>query len=470
MDANREKNSARHSFERRTVTWQVATLLNLAILLTTVTVFFFNRSFVSAGKSHRQSPNAYHSGDLRSVPTIRPGEDLPFEIAETRVDDFGTIAPAEFYEVLLRATPDELASLALRFNQLPNNSRTMAAIGMFFQAWAELDAKSALAGAFQMRDVSARRMAANTVVHSASPSVSPDLAAFVVGYSGKDFTDDNRYDLLDSIISRWADLDPAAAANFLEALPAATAEMRYNTGSNIAFSWGTLDPNAALQWVDRQTNNPEVLFNSVVNGWSKSDSAAAGAYVVQHIDQPGAFEAASSVALTMLNEDPNKAAKWLKQLPAGEVRTNAERAFAYTWADRDPLAAAQWAEGLEMEDRAMAAGTIANIWKNRDWEEARQWLGTISGDFRDAAIAGALNDVYQGRISPAEALPLALSMMDRQNRNNVVQHVIERWGSEEPQAAIDWIQGSPLSREEKQDLLALDVFHPQRIERARTRF
>jgi hypothetical protein len=473
MDANREKNRARHSLERRAVIWQVATLLNIAILLVTVTVAFFTWSSVARGRSDGRWTAANQFGAPRTGFNARHNsESLPLNIAEARVDDFGTVAPAEFYEVLLRATPQELAGLASRFNELPNNSRTMAAVGMFFQAWAELDGKSALAGAFQMRDVGVRRMAANTVVHSASPSISPDLAAYVVAYSGKDFTDDNRYDLLDSIVSRWADLDPAAAANFLETIPETAGEMRNNTGSNIAFSWGTLDPDAALQWVQRQTSNPEILFNSVVNGWSKSDSDAAGTYVIQHIDQPGAFEAASSVALAMLNEDPNKAARWLRELPSGEVKANAERALASSWAERDPLEAAQWAEGLELEDRVTAAGTIANLWKSRNWEEARAWLGTISGEFRDAAIAGALNFDYQGQISPAEALPLALSMMDRQNRNSVVQNVIQRWGSDQPQAAIDWIQSSPLSKEEKQDLLSLDVFkeqRPQRAERMRAR-
>ncbi len=464
MDATREKNRARHSLERRVFSWQAATLLNIAILLATITVALVGRFSPTFGRSQARPLKETEAAGSRFHPVQRHGEHIPFNIADARLDDFGTIAPAEFYEVLLRASPEELAGLALRFNDLPNNTRTMAGLGMFFQAWAELDGKTALAGAYRIRDVRLRRIAANTVLLSASPSVAPDLAAFLVAYPDKNFTVEVRNDLLDAVISRWADMDPEGAAKFLENMPDADIAIRQSAGSNIAFSWGTLDPNAALQWLERQSDNTEILFNSVVNGWSKSDSAAAGAYVIQHLDRPGAFEAASSVLLTMVNEDPNSAAKWLRQLPAGDVSANAQQILASTWAEKDPLAAAQWAEGLDKEDRARAAGTIANIWKNHDWAETQQWLGTISGDFRDAAIAGALTNDYQSRVSPSEALPLALSMMDRQNRNTVVQRVIERWASDEPQAAIQWIQTSVLSREEKEGLLSLEVFTQQRYQ------
>ena len=143
---------------------------------------------------------------------------------------------------------------------------------------------------------------------------------------------------------------------------------------------------------------------------------------------------------------------------------NAERNFAAVWAEKDPLAAAQWAETLEKESQSIVASTIASIWSTRDWSETRKWLGTISGDFRDAAVGGALISDYQGSVPPAESLPLALTMMDKQYRNAVVQHIIQRWATDEPQAAVNWIQNSVLSRDEKQGLLSLDVFSQERYQ------
>ena len=186
---------------------------------------------------------------------------------------------------------------------------------MFFQAWAELDGKSALAGAFQIRDIGLRRMAANTVVHSASPSAAPELAAFLITYPDKELKDATN-GFLNATVSRWADMDPAAAAQFLDSIADTEFAMQYSAGASIAFSWGTLDPTAAMDWIDKQkAEAPDLLFNSVVTGWAKNDPAAAGAYVIQHMDHPGADDAALSIATAMLDDDPNSATNWLRQLP-----------------------------------------------------------------------------------------------------------------------------------------------------------
>ena len=143
---------------------------------------------------------------------------------------------------------------------------------------------------------------------------------------------------------------------------------------------------------------------------------------------------------------------------------NAQRNFATVWAEKDPLAAARWAETLDKESQSIAANTIATIWSAQDWPETRKWLGTISGDFRDSAVGGALMSDYENRVPPVESLPLALSMMDKQYRNSVVAHIIRRWAADEPQAAVDWIQNSVLSHEEKQELLSLEVFSQERYQ------
>jgi hypothetical protein len=58
-----------------------------------------------------------------------------------RLDKIGSVPPSELYQVLLRATPEERATLAGKFNDLHYNAPTHAAACIFFQAWSELDGK-----------------------------------------------------------------------------------------------------------------------------------------------------------------------------------------------------------------------------------------------------------------------------------------------------------------------------------------
>src|SRR5207248_7531890 len=71
------------------------------------------------------------------------------DVSDLRVDKFESVPPSEFYELLLRATPEQMAALGMQFNEQPTNVHTANGVGMFFQAWGELDAKAALQGAFR---------------------------------------------------------------------------------------------------------------------------------------------------------------------------------------------------------------------------------------------------------------------------------------------------------------------------------
>jgi hypothetical protein len=442
--------------------WRWPTFVNAAIAFVTVSAVCFDvfraphrgatarqTTMTESAKSHRS--RAYHFT-----------ESAMGDISDARVDDFASVPPSEFYEVLLRATPAEIAALALKFNELPNNGHTVGALGMFFQAWAELDGPSALEGAFRIKNVGLRRMAADTVLHSASPAASPELAAFLKARPDKDLMAFCKNQFLDTVLDRWATIDPVGAAKFLEDIGDTKNPLVFSASQNIAFTWGSLDPVSALTWIEKQdSQDPGSLLNSVISGWSKNDAAAAGAYIIQHLDGPGASEAVSSVASAMLDQDPQSATSWLNNIPPGEARMNAERRLAAEWAQKDPLAAAQWAENLSKDESSAAVNTIAGVWTANNWTETRTWLATLSGDFRDAAITGAIGD-YQTDIPPTESLPLALSMIDKEGRIAIVRNIIRQWAGNEPQLAESWIRNSTLSREEKQELLSLDVFSPER--------
>jgi hypothetical protein len=443
--------------------WRLATLVNAAIASVTITS-------VSWFELYRQPPPARRALNLTAQPVQhvngRPNESRTIssdpaanQIMEMRVESFASVAPAEYYELLLRATPEQIATLASQFNDLPINSRNGGALGMFFQAWAELDGKAALEGAFRIQDAGFRRSAINTVLHSMSAAVAPETAALLRDYRDPQMSDEYQAEFMDAVISRWADIDPAAAAEFLEQSNLANSPLSGGTRNSVAWAWGTMDPQAALSWIDRHSDEyNESLFDSVVTGWSRNDPASAMAYVAQHLDRPGAIEAAASVAIEVFNHDPNAATSWVRQLPNSEARANAEDRIASVWTSKDPAAAAQWAQQLAIDDQTTALVTVARIWAVQDWDGTRSWLNTLAGDARDMAVAGAVT--YTG-VPPAETLPVALSINNPQTRIHAVEGIVSSWAATDREAAATWVNGSGLSREEKQQLLSLDIFTPR---------
>jgi len=374
-----------------------------------------------------------------------------------RVESFASVAPAEYYEILLRATPEQIATIALQFNDLPTNSRTGGALGMFFQAWAELDGKAALDGAFQIKDLAFRRSAINSVLHSMSASVAPEAALFLKEHLDPELSAEAQADFFDTVFSRWAEVDPPSAARFFEDLGPTKDIVAVNARRNIAWAWGTIDPAGALTWIENQKLPPysESLFDSVLTGWSRSDPAGAMTYVAQHLDTPGATEAVTSVALEAFNRDPKVAANWLHQLPSGEARTEAERTIARVWAEKDPISASRWAEQTDINNDIGALFTVAQMWAARDWDTTRKWLDGLAGEVRDVAVAGA---VTYADVPASESLPLAMSINNSQARLHTVHDIVETWASRDRDAAATWVIGSGLSSEEKQELLASDIF------------
>jgi hypothetical protein len=440
--------------------WPMFTVLNVAIsLVTVITISWFEFSrpappLVATTRVEQRENTAAPNGLFSS------SESLSNDLTKIRVESFASVAPAEFYEILLRATPEQIAALAMQFNQLPINSRTGGALGMFFQAWAELDGKAALAGACQIRDAQLKRSAINTVIHSMSAMIAPDAATFLRNYHDPTLPSDFRNECMDAAISRWADLDPAGAAMFFEQSDLSNNPLAANTRNNIAWAWGTIDPEAALAWIQSQSNSEysENLFDSVLTGWSRNDAAAAMAYVAGHLDRPGATDALASVVIEVFNRDPITAANWLRQLPNGDALFNAEQRLASAWASKDPAAAAQWVQQLPLDDQTAALLTVARLWAVQDWDGTRTWLNSLSGDARDVAVSGA---VTYTSVPPTETLPIAMSIVNREARIHTVQDIVASWAATDRDAAASWVQGSGLTREEKQELLGLDIFSPR---------
>src|SRR5256885_8422547 len=261
--------------------WRLLTAINAAIALITVGAVTFvvatrprdehARTKVQSNLKNEQNQRAEREAKAR----IEALDDL----SQARVDDLGAVPAAELTHLMDRATSDQLAALAFKFNEAPTDARTLGGMAVFFQAWAKLDPKNALAAAFQLKDITFRKLAAITVVNSTSPSSTPELIAMLTEHPDKGLLSECKNNFLDPLISSWSSLDPEAASKFMDELGDTKSSLNSRARNNIAYNWGTLDPDAALEWVRKQKDkdylDPSYLYDQVIRGWCFTDLGAA---------------------------------------------------------------------------------------------------------------------------------------------------------------------------------------------------
>jgi hypothetical protein len=439
--------------------WRLLTAINAGIALITVSAVIFGIRGTRPQRARNVSrQNIAAQPNLAAAKfddkEARNRVEALTDISNARVDDLGAVPGSELTHLMNRVTPEQLAALALKFNDAPTDARTFGGMGVFFQAWTELDPKAALTGAFKLNDVAFRKLAAITVVNSVSPSAAPELIAMLTEHPDKDLLDECKKDFLDPLIASWSLLDPEAASKFMDELGNTKSSLNSTARENIAYNWGTLDPSAALEWVGKQGDkdyiNHNLLYNKVVRGWCRANLPEAAAYVRQRLDDENASTAASSVAEAMFGHDPDDATTWVGRLPEGNPRNEAESTVASTWSQKDPAAASRWMSALPEKEQGEVAGVIMSNWANTNWPEASRWIDTLSGDVRDTALAAAMN---RQDASESDSLGVALRIGNGEIRQAQIERVIRDWTYNDAEAAEAWVKGSPLSPEQQQRLL-----------------
>lgn len=438
--------------------WRLLTTINAMIALVTVGAVIFDLTRARSGRSRSEpQPTKLQSGSASNPPeerTERTHIESVEDLANTRVDDLGAVPAVELTELMRRATPGQLAAMALKFNDAPTDARTFGGMGVFFQAWAELDPKAALAGAFRMNDVGTRKLAARTVVFSVSPSATPELIAFLTEHPDKDLIPECKNEFLAGLVSSWSQLDPEAASRLVDDLGDTKNNLGYRARGDIAYNWATLDPSAALEWVAKQKGKDFVdtsdLRDEVIRGWCRKDISAASAYVAQHLAEPDIGASASSVVTAMLERNEvDEATGWVGHLPAGDPREQAESTIVSLWAAKNPSSAARWVATLPANEQTGLVRSIANNWVDTNWPDASRWITTLTGDVRDEALAAAVNREGATRV---DSLSLALSIGKEETRNIVVENIIRGWAATDPNAAETWVKGGLLSNEQRDHL------------------
>lgn len=404
----------------------------------------------------------HDSGAVAEKPVVASNEasvtqtSAPASKAEADKIVLGNIATVPFqelYSVLSARSAKEMAELAAQFNDLPPGRETKNKITTFFTAWAHLDAKGALTAAISLKTVDAKDAAIAAVVRGADAIAAKSLVEVVSQLPSDVLPAWQKTRSLNGALSKWSEVEPAAAAKFLDQIPSKDREL-FGARMMIAQNWAASDPTAALAWAAAQSDGREarISMSGVISGWWDADPRAAEAYVSEHADKLG-IEPVMRIASQLYKQDPQRAKDWASSLPTAETRRMAATNIAMEMSNSDPKAASEWAATLPDEVRGRTLEGVISRWARNDSAAVGEWINGLNGGVRDEAVS-AFSATMAAR-DPATALTWATTVSDPARRTAAVDRLVSGWLRRNPNDAKTWIQNSALPDPEKTRLLSL---------------
>jgi len=185
------------------------------------------------------------------------------------------------------------------------------------------------------------------------------------------------YTAVDIAMGTWVRRDRAAAMAWWERQPESESQARF--GNVIAVNTGDLDLSLKLFRPLPGAQN-EWLIASLASGQARRDPAAAAEWLESLPANIDRGKAAEEIAAVWIERDANTAAKWIESLPSGPLRDRATQGYASAAAKADPTVAADWAGAItDPYLRAQTVRSVATAISERDREGARAWVQNLTG-------------------------------------------------------------------------------------------
>jgi hypothetical protein len=242
---------------------------------------------------------------------------------------------------------------------------------------------------------------------------SGQLGQFFSSITESDLTAGQKRMVTNVLIQRWAETDPAAAAEFFKGLPPRDQLANVDILAN---SWASYDPSGALAWA--QSLPP-----------SQARLSALGQTLAKTIET-----------------DPESALREFGRLDKSTARSVSMQMYS-AWVDTDPSSAVKSvltaAEGGTVGDAA--AQMVAGKWAKSDPAAALKWLmengngsSPMLGGFAAALVnaAGAVDP--RATVEAINGLPSSLASV-----NSLRTSAIKLWLDADPAAAKAWFSQQP---------------------------
>ncbi len=180
-------------------------------------------------------------------------------------------------------------------------------------------------------------------------------------------------DLAGVLADIWGTSDPAAAANWINRLPAGPG--REEAAGTLATVWAASDVIAAAQWADglKDETARAAAVEHLATTWGAIDPDKAIAWIDT---QPAALRdrALHGAYNSWAGTDPEGLADWISQLRDGAPADIARRSLAEVRIAEDPAAALDLALSMSSNAQPDAAGRYFRAWRRTDDAAAQEWL------------------------------------------------------------------------------------------------
>lgn len=193
-----------------------------------------------------------------------------------------------------------------------------------------------------------------------------------------------------TLVQRWSEASPADFERYLGRLPPGAWKETVMTAA--CYQALPDSPVAVIRRARelRSTEQRVGIMESATREWARRDVVAATNWVGRVEDEDLQERLLGALAVGYAEAAPEFAAGWaLRALPRGNVLDAAAAEIARVWSTRDPERAAVWVENLPAGGgRQRALGALLNVWMNRDSASALAWInGSRDGDLaREARV------------------------------------------------------------------------------------
>jgi hypothetical protein len=379
--------------------------------------------------------------------------------------DIATVPFSELYDVLKAASREQLLAWAHDLEQMAEGPRRTAALKTYYKSLVQIDPAIALTAVAQIKEKGIQQQAASALLTTAPESIWGDLAEF---FETIPFPRDS----WENPIRNWSRVDPVAVSHFIENHPKNLAKDERDDDRVITLlgEWAEIDPSAAKEWLDadpvRQT---EEALTTWVMGFAEHDRPAAANFLIAHATEENFTEAIRRFSYGLFLDARDQMMSFVFQLPTEQahmaVQNVADKTAAFFIHDpgdyqRPPAEVAPWLVTLPTEFWTGAIGKVIGEWLLLDAPPAIRWVEQMAPRERDIALADLCRapEEHQFGGRPEEVVAnivqLGLNISDPKVRDESLATALRHlaYTDDDRQAAIEAL---PVTKEEKKYLRQL---------------
>ncbi|HWB01485.1 MAG TPA: hypothetical protein VG796_00585 [Verrucomicrobiales bacterium] len=243
-----------------------------------------------------------------------------------------------------------------------------------------------------------------------------------------------------TLLNRWADLDPAAALAWAQTL---TKPRISQTLSQILGNYARTDPEQAIAFARKISNvtDRNAALENIANSLASTDPRRALSIMNSVKSRNGEYRFYSLYS-TWAATDPEAAHAAAMAMQKGRARANAMQGIFSSWAASDPKAANAAAQAIpEAGLRHQALSAIFESWGSSDPQSALAAVQILPKGQAKIEALGRIFSSWAGT-DPSAAAAAAASLPKRE-RQNAISYIAGSWGANDPAAALAWAKTIP---------------------------